>query len=170
MGLRKRGSSCPPDQKVGSEGCASRTDTMPFLAFGLVARIAAPRLADWELARLAAQPLAEMRHCRYGLSLLRRSFLRAVLVRTPLSAVDVVDPIERGRQTDGRRTDGRRTDGRRTDGLASGIADGLDAEHGLHLLEQRFELDGRLWSRPQVAVQRVRLRSWLRPGKPPTLP
>ena len=158
MGLRKRGSSCP-DQKVGSEGCASRTDTMPFLAFGLVARIAAPRLADWELARLAAQPLAEMRLCRYGLSLLRRNILRAVLVQTPLSAVDVVDPIERG----------RRTDGRRTGGLASGIADGLDAEQGLHLLEQRCELDGRLWSRPQVGVQRVRLRSWLRPGRPPTV-
>ena len=118
---------------------------MPFLAFGLVAGIAAPRLADWELARLVAQPLAERRLRRYGLSLLPRNFLRAVLVRTRLTAVDVVDPIERGR-----RTDGRRTDGRRTDGLASDIADGLDAEHGLHLLEQRFELDGRLWSRPQV--------------------
>ena len=133
---------------------------MPFLAFGLVAGIAAPRLADWELARLVAQPLAERRLRRYGLSLLPRNFLRAVLVRTRLTAFDVVDPIERG----------RRTDGRRTDGLASDIADGLDAEHGLNLLEQRFELDGRLWSRPQVAVQRVRLRSWLRPGKPPTLP
>ena len=130
---------------------------MPFLAFGLVAGIAAPRLADWELARLVAQPLAERRLRRYGLSLLPRNtaFLRAVLVRTPLNAFEVVDAIERGR---------------RTDGLASDIADGLDAEHGLNLLEQRFELDGRLWSRPQVAVQRVRLRSWLRPGKPPTLP
>ena len=135
---------------------------MPFLAFGLVAGIAAPRLADWELARLVAQPLAERRLRRYGLSLLPRNtaFLRAVLVRTPLNAFEVVDAIERG----------RRTNGRRTDGLASDIADGLDAEHGLNLLEQRFELDGRLWSRPQIAVQRLRLRSWLWPGRPPTLP
>ena len=147
---------------------------MPFLAFGLVARIAAPRLADWELANLVAQPPAKVaqppakvaqppakrRLCRYGLSLLPRNFLRAVLVRTPLTASEIGDPIERG----------RRTEGRRTEGLASDIADGLDAEHGLHLLEQRFELDGRLWSRPQVAVQRVRLRSWLWPGRPPTLP
>ena len=129
------------------------------LHFGLVAGIAAPRLADWELARLVAQPLAERRLRRYGLSILPSDFLPAVLVRTRLTGIDVADRIERG----------RRTDGRRTDGLASGIADGLDAEHGLNLLEQRFELDGRLWSRPQVAVQRVRLRSWLRPGRPPTL-
>jgi hypothetical protein len=66
----------------------------------------------------------------------------AVPVRTPLSAFEVVDPIERG----------RRTDGRRTDGLPSDIADELDAEYGLHLFEQRFERDGRLWSRPQVGI------------------
>jgi hypothetical protein len=83
---------------------------MPFLAFGLVARIAAPRLADWELANLVAQPPAkvaqppaEISLCRYGLSLLPRNFLRAVLVRTAFelsSGLNVGGELTGGELTD----------------------------------------------------------------------
>ena len=88
--------------------CCSGESLCHSLHFGLVARIAAPRLADWELANLVAQPPAKVaqppakrRLCRYGLSLLPRNFLRAVLVRTRLTAFELSSGLNVGGELTG---------------------------------------------------------------------
>ena len=71
---------------------------MPFAAVSLVARVAAPRLADRELPSLVAQPPAESRlRGDFLLRLLEKiAFRLAVLVWTLVSALQVVGHIELG--------------------------------------------------------------------------